>query len=178
MLTATAESIIGDLPDLGLGISPQSNRASTSLQVSNAPRSLFPGTATEAISSANERRAEDLHLLPAHRRDRRVCGTLAASPDARLCKRHSGARREVGEQRVLAGDYPGNVPKRLAVLTADPPAETATMTIVEVDSNGATADPGSIRPALAQLAADNQSLGRPATAEPPAARACLRPSSR
>jgi nucleotide-binding universal stress UspA family protein len=45
---------------------------------------------------------------PAPRRDDRACGTLAASPSSRFCKRHEALAERWGEERVLSGDYPGN----------------------------------------------------------------------
>jgi hypothetical protein len=54
---------------------------------------------------------------------------------------------------VLSGDYPGNGRKREAVIEADS-AEPLSPVVVETNRDGA-ADPGSIRPALAQLAAAN-----------------------
>jgi hypothetical protein len=47
-----------------------------------------------------------------------VCGTLAASPDARFCNRHEALASKWGKQRVLSGDYPGNAPKKRAVMKA------------------------------------------------------------
>jgi hypothetical protein len=89
----------------------------------------------------------------APRRDGRACGTLAARPDARFCKRHEALVEKWGEERVLRGDYPGNARKRDSVMEADPPEPVAP---VVIETNGdSVADPGSIRPALAQLAAAN-----------------------
>jgi len=60
-----------------------------------------------------------------------------------------------GEERVMSGDYPGNARKRDSVLTVVPPDPTnRTMTSVNNGSEKA-ADPSSIRPALAQIAAEN-----------------------
>jgi hypothetical protein len=61
-----------------------------------------------------------------------------------------------GEERVLSGDYPGNARKRESVLRALP-LEPETTTVSSVDTTGSekTADPTSIRPALAQIAAEN-----------------------
>jgi hypothetical protein len=53
----------------------------------------------------------------------------------------------------MSGDYPGNARKRDAVLSADPPDPVFS---VAVEANG-SADPSSIRPALAQLTAANLS---------------------
>jgi hypothetical protein len=92
---------------------------------------------------------------PAPRRDGRPCGTLAASPDARFCKKHEALAEKWGEARVLSGDYPGNVPKARPLLSVDPPEPA---TFIEANGNEATiADPCAIRPALAQLAAANLS---------------------
>jgi len=91
---------------------------------------------------------------PAPRRDGRVCATLAVSPGSRFCKKHEALAEKWGEERVMKGEYPGNATRK---------ARTA-LTVVSTEPNPAfgrangpslTADPGSIRPALAQLAASN-----------------------
>ena len=55
----------------------------------------------------------------------------------------------------MRGDYPGNARKRRATMTVEPlDAEIVVSELVETNGDGA-ADPGAIRPALAQLAASN-----------------------
>jgi hypothetical protein len=61
-----------------------------------------------------------------------------------------------GEGRVMSGDYPGNARKRDSVLTVVPlEPENTTMRSVRMNGGETTADPTSIRPALAQVAAEN-----------------------
>jgi hypothetical protein len=56
----------------------------------------------------------------------------------------------------MAGDYPGNARKRDVALTLVPlEFENTTLASAETNSADKTADPASIRPALAQLAAEN-----------------------
>jgi hypothetical protein len=61
-----------------------------------------------------------------------------------------------GEERVLSGDYPGNARRRASTLTVVP-LEPESRPIPSVEANGVEsgADPATIRPALAQLAAAN-----------------------
>jgi hypothetical protein len=56
----------------------------------------------------------------------------------------------------MSGDYPGNTRKRQVALTVERlEPETTTLALVEANENGGEADPSAIRPALAQLAANN-----------------------
>ena len=56
----------------------------------------------------------------------------------------------------MSGDYPGNARKRASVLAVVPlEPENTTVTSVETNGSETTADPTSIRPALAQRAAEN-----------------------
>jgi hypothetical protein len=56
----------------------------------------------------------------------------------------------------MSGDYPGSARKRRAAFTVEPP-EPEIVAAARVETNGyeTAADPGSIRPALARLAASN-----------------------
>jgi hypothetical protein len=92
---------------------------------------------------------------PAPRRDGRACGTLAASPTSRFCRRHEALAEKWGEELVLAGDYPGNGRKRALRLTVEESLEPETTTMIVANGAGKPADPTAIRPALAQLAAAN-----------------------
>jgi hypothetical protein len=84
---------------------------------------------------------------PALRRDGRVCGTLAASPEATYCRRHEALIADFGEEAVREGRYPR---KRV-------PATSAVAVVAEVEPTptnaNATIDPAGIRPALASAAA-------------------------
>jgi hypothetical protein len=91
---------------------------------------------------------------PAPRRDGRACGTLAATPEVTFCRRHEALAEKWGEERVRSGDYPGNAPRKFALLVAEPEPEVDQAS-VESNDGGRNSDPGLIRPALAQLAADN-----------------------
>jgi hypothetical protein len=73
-----------------------------------------------------------------------------------VLKRHEALVTRWGEERVMSGDYPGNARKRDSVLTMVP-LEPETTMVTSMDANGSekTADPTSVRPALAQLAAEN-----------------------
>jgi hypothetical protein len=93
---------------------------------------------------------------PAPRRDGRVCGTLAASPSSRFCTRHEALAEKWGEERVLSGDYPGNVPRKRRAMTVERlEPEAITPSLADANGDGSAADPAGIRPALAQLAASN-----------------------
>jgi hypothetical protein len=85
-----------------------------------------------------------------------VCGTLAASPSSRFCKRHEALAERWGEERVLSGDYPGNVPRKRRMMTVEQlEPDGITASLMDANGDGAAADPSAIRPALAQLAASN-----------------------
>lgn len=102
---------------------------------------------------------------PARRRDGRICGALAATPEAQFCARHEQLIKQLGESAVLEGRYP----KRRAVVVqqAEPnrqtpkghaqlPLDAKTKPARWQDTEGKPADPGSIRPRLAAVAAANQ----------------------
>jgi hypothetical protein len=63
---------------------------------------------------------------------------------------------EWGEGRVMSGDYPGNARRRDSLLKVVP-VEFENTSVASTETNGTkkTADPTAIRPALAQLAAEN-----------------------
>jgi hypothetical protein len=93
---------------------------------------------------------------PAPRRDGRACGTLAASPTSRFCKRHEALVERWGEERVMAGDFPDSARKRASQVTVETLARRPTKTMfVEPSGSGKTPEPAAIRPAPAQLAAEN-----------------------
>jgi hypothetical protein len=81
---------------------------------------------------------------------------MVATPESRFCRRHEALAEKWGEEQVMSGDYPGNAPRKLPaiVVESEPTAEPAH---VNADGNGGGGDPAAIRPALAQLAADNLS---------------------
>lgn len=61
-----------------------------------------------------------------------------------------------GEERVMSGDYPGNARRRDSLLMVVPPEPEVTIPPpVSIKGGDKTADPTAIRPALAQLAAEN-----------------------
>jgi hypothetical protein len=81
------------------------------------------------------------------------------TPAARFCVRHEALVAEFGEERVMAGDYPGNARKRDSVLEAPQQEEAPTLT-VEANGNGA-ADPAAIRPALGRVGGGNSNSAVP-----------------
>jgi hypothetical protein len=82
------------------------------------------------------------------RRDGAPCGALASSPTAAFCRHHERLVEKHGEEAVRAGRYPRTrTPRKTAALEAHLDSDHG--------SNGSGAvTPASVRPALAQAAAD------------------------
>jgi hypothetical protein len=81
------------------------------------------------------------------RRDGAPCGALASSPTARFCRHHERLAEEHGEDAIRDGRPRIRSPRPTAPLEAELKAQDASKA-----SNGVT--PASVRPALAQAAAD------------------------
>ena len=83
-------------------------------------------------------------------RDGSSCDRVTATPSSPYCSHHT---EQFGPEALPRKTAPRNAPKkRIAVAVVEPTPEIA---LVEASGNGASGDPTAIRPALAQLAADN-----------------------